>query len=73
MSYAASPIFFIMALVTYLQAPGLCTVPGTYGYLSSMWLMYVIMGAVHAGPWFLLAWEPLKRARANGRKPERPA
>jgi hypothetical protein len=73
MSYAASPIFFIMAFLTYVQMPGLCAVPGGYGYLSSMWFMYVVMGAVHASPWFLLVWEPLKRSRANGNEPEQAA
>jgi hypothetical protein len=69
MSYAASPIFFIMALVTYLHMPALCAATGDYGYLSSMWLMYAIMGAVHASPWFWLVWEPLKRPRASGDAP----
>ena len=71
MSYAASPIFFIMALVTYFQMPGLCSAPGSFGYLSSMWLMYVIMGAVHVSPWFQLAWEPLKSALQRRQEPER--
>jgi hypothetical protein len=71
MSYAASPIFFIMAFFTYYQMPGLCSVPGSYGYLSSMWFMYVVMGAVHASPWFLLVWEPLKRVRPKEGDPER--
>jgi hypothetical protein len=62
MSYAATPIFFLMALVTYYQAPAMCTAPGEYGFLSSMWMMYVVMGVVHASPWLLLAWMPLKRA-----------
>ena len=67
MSYAASPIFFLMALVTYFQMPALCAVPG---YLSSMWLMYVIMGAVHVSPWFQLAWEPLKGVWQERQEPE---
>jgi hypothetical protein len=70
MSYAASPIFFILAFVTYYQAPAMCSVPGDYGYLSSMWLMYAVMGAVHASPWCQLVWEPLKNAWAKGPGPE---
>lgn len=62
MSYAATPIFFLMALVTYYQAPSMCTAPGEFGFLSTMWAMYVIMGVVHASPWLLLAWVPVKRA-----------
>jgi hypothetical protein len=65
MSYAASPIFFLMAFVTYFQAPLMCTVPGEFGFLSTMWLMYAIMGAVHAGPWFSLVWAPLKIPKAR--------
>ncbi len=63
MSYAATPIFLLMAFVTYYQAPGMCTAPGEYGFLSSMWMMYVVMGGVHASPWLSLAWVPLKRTR----------
>jgi hypothetical protein len=62
MSYAASPIFFLMALVTYFQVPAMCVVMGDFGFLSTMWMMYVIMGAVHSSPWLLLAWTPLKSA-----------
>ena len=69
MSYAAAPIFFLMAFVTYFQAPQMCTVSGDFGYLSTMWLMYVIMGAVHSSPWALLAWTALKGAsRKNASK-----
>ena len=63
MSFAATPIFFLMAFLTYFQAPPLCTVGGDLGFLSSMWLMYVIMGAVHSGPWFFWAWDLAKSAR----------
>ena len=62
MSYLASPIFFLMGFVTYIQAPLMCTVSGDFGFLSTMWMMYVIMGVVHSSPWALLAWDPLKRA-----------
>jgi hypothetical protein len=69
MSYAAAPIFFFMALVTYFQAPQMCTVSGNFGYLGTMWLMYVIMGVVHSGPWWSLACAPLARTRQKERKP----
>lgn len=72
MSYAASPIFFLMAFVTYFQAPGMCSVPGDFGLLSTMWLMYVIMGAVHASPWALLAWNGMKAAGRKECEPRQP-
>ena len=60
MEFAAAPIFLLMAVVAYLQYPPLCTVPGNLGFLSSMWFMYVIMGAVHSSPWLALARRPFK-------------
>jgi hypothetical protein len=73
MSYAASPIFFLMAWITYLEGPGMCSIPGDFGYLGSMWFMYVVMGAVHASPWFWLVWDPIRNTRQKSRKPELPA
>lgn len=71
MAWAATPIFLIMAFIAYAQYPPLCTVPGEFGFLSSMWFMYGIMGAVHSGPWLSLAWQQLKnttpRQSANSR------
>ncbi len=72
MSYAAAPIFFFMAFVTYYQAPQMCTVSGDFGFLGTMWAMYVIMGVVHSGPWWSLAWNPLKRAWQEQREPGQP-
>ena len=63
MAFAATPVFLLMAVITYLQNPPLCTVPGNLGFLSAMWFMYAIMSAVHAGPWLALAWQPFKNAR----------
>ncbi len=72
MSYAAAPIFFFMAFVTYFQAPQMCTVSGNFGYLSTMWLMYVIMGVVHSGPWWSLSWTALKGTSRKERKQGQP-
>jgi hypothetical protein len=73
MAFAATPIFLIMAVIAYAQYPPLCTVSGKLGFLSSMWLMYGIMGAVHSGPWLSLAREQLKNAtpRQSGHKKDR--
>jgi hypothetical protein len=65
MSFAATPIFLLMALVSYFQSPPMCTVAGDYGFLSTMWWMYVIMGVVHASPWFWFV-----RSWLTGTKPE---
>ncbi|MFY9641588.1 MAG: hypothetical protein WCD20_04145 [Rhodomicrobium sp.] len=73
MSFAATPIFLLMAFVTYFQGPALCTVTGDFGFLSSMWLMYAIMGAVHSGPWFAKAWAVAKSMRPRQQPASRSA
>jgi hypothetical protein len=54
MRLTAAPILLVMSMITYLQPSPLCVVPGEFGFLSSMWMMYGIMGAIHAGPWWSL-------------------
>jgi len=60
MEFAAAPIFLLMGFIAYLQPPPLCTAPGEFGFLSSMWFMYGVMSVVHAGPWLSLAWQQVK-------------
>jgi hypothetical protein len=65
MNFAAAPIFFLMAIVTYLQtfqASMLCTATGGFGFISTMWFMYVVMAVVHSEAWVSLAWNTLKKA-----------
>lgn len=47
-------VFLALAYINYVQPSPLCTVPGPYGFLSSMWLMYLVMGAAHFCLWLTL-------------------
>lgn len=49
-----TPVFLALAVVNYHQPNPLCTVPGDWGFLSSMWLMYTLMGIAHCGAWYRL-------------------
>ncbi len=48
---AAMPVFLVLAAVSYAQPSPLCTVPGPYGFLTSMWFMYAVMAVAHCGAW----------------------
>ena len=52
---AAMPVFLMLAGVAYSQPSPLCTVPGPYGFLTSMWFMYLVMAVAHSAVWFPLA------------------
>jgi hypothetical protein len=43
-----TPIFLGLAVINFLQPSPICIVPGALGFLSSMWLMYLLMGLSHA-------------------------
>jgi hypothetical protein len=59
LNYLVSPVFFALAVINYVQEPPMCTVPGDWGFLSSMWLMYLVMAIAHCPPWLSLAKERL--------------
>ena len=62
MRLTAAPILLLMSMITYLQPSPLCVVPGEFGFLSSMWLMYAIMSVIHGGPW----WSLVRSLRNRG-------
>jgi len=60
-SFAVTPGFLALAAVNFLQPSPLCTVPGPYGFLSSMWFMCLAMALAHSGPWLNFASRSLSR------------
>ena len=63
-SWAATPIFAIMALLTsVLGGPSdmLCAASGNASYLGGMVPMYLLMSAFHATPWLRLIARRLRR------------
>jgi succinate-acetate transporter protein len=55
MHFIITFIFLVLAVINYVQPSPLCTVPGTFGFLSSMWFMYLIMAIAHLCLWLTLA------------------
>jgi succinate-acetate transporter protein len=55
MHFIITFIFLVLAVVNYVQPSPLCSVPGTFGFLSSMWFMYLIMAVAHLCLWLTIA------------------
>lgn len=51
---AAMPVFLALAVISYVQPSPICTVPGPYGFLTSMWFMFSVMAVTHSGEWLPL-------------------
>jgi hypothetical protein len=62
---AVTPGFLALAVVNFAQPSPLCTVPGPYGFLTSMWLMYLAMAAAHSGIWFAIIGRLLSKGQAK--------
>lgn len=59
----ATPLFLTLAAINYDEAIYLCVIPGLFGFLSSMWFMYLMMALVHAGEWASLIREQFSRGK----------
>ncbi len=51
---AVMPGFLALAAINFFLPSPMCTVPGPYGFLTSMWLMFLAMAVAHSGDWFPL-------------------
>jgi len=62
---AAMPAFLALAVISYVQPSPICTIPGPYGFLTSMWFMYLVMGVTHSGAWFPLEHKVLSKSASS--------
>ncbi len=54
LKYIATPVFIILAILTYRDAIYVCIIPGPLSFIGSMWFMYLVMAVVHADGWVRL-------------------
>lgn len=47
----ATPLFLALAMVNYQEGVSLCVLPGPFGFLGTMWFMYLAMAVVHIDGW----------------------
>lgn len=64
--FAVTPVCCFLSYWCYVLPSPLCLVEGDLGFLSSMWLMYLVMAAAHSGPWLALSSHWLTRSTRNG-------
>jgi hypothetical protein len=55
LKFVATPLFLVLAAITSADPVYLCSLPGPFSFVGSMWFMYLAMAAVHAQPWLDLA------------------
>jgi len=51
LKFVSTPLFLVLAAISYKDTVYLCVMPGSFSFLSSMWFMYLIMAVVHAESW----------------------
>jgi hypothetical protein len=65
---AATPVFLLLTGIASADPVYLCTIPGPFSFVGSMWFMYLAMAAVHMQPWL-----DLLRQRMPANSPLEPA
>ncbi len=64
---AVMPGFLALAAIDYFQPSPICTIPGPYGSLTSMWFMSLAMAAAHSGDWFPVIARLLSKSPSSDR------
>ena len=61
LKFIATPLFLALATINYDEAIYLCVMPGSFGFLSAMWFMYLLMAIVHGDCWVSLVRDQFAR------------
>jgi len=56
----ATPLFLALAAINFQEPVYLCVLPGPFGFLGTMWFMYLVMAIVHIEGWLDLLRRPLR-------------
>ena len=58
--FLGTPLFLALAIINYGEAVYLCVIPGAFGFLGSMWFMYLLMALVHLDCWVNWFMRPMR-------------